>query len=293
MKLDFVIVGAHKSGTTWLQKCLETHPEICMPQNPAGNSKEKKPELEFFNDTQMPWRKDLTGHSNYPKGLDWYASFFEHCNDENVMHGEASPVYLHAPEAARRIKKHFPDTKIIALLREPVERLKSLYLCTRANDEGARRVPKTFEEFVAMPGVLELNYYYSQLQNYRKYFKDEQIGIWIYRDIRNNPYGLLEDVYNFLGVTSEHYPEEVTKKVNSIESRYNQEQKRRLKDRYGRYLGSILHSLLPTQPAPQKEALTIPKDTKRKLVETYRPEIHQLEEYLGRELPHWKNHESS
>lgn len=98
---DFIIIGAAKSGTSSLFMYLGEHPQIITPH---------KKELDFFN-------------QNYNKGIDWYLSHFPSITDfPEFVTGEASPAYFGDPSAMKRISKHFPHTKLIALLRNPVDR---------------------------------------------------------------------------------------------------------------------------------------------------------------------------
>src|SRR4051812_38372679 len=101
----FVIIGAQKSATRWLRINLGQHPEIFTAES----------EIHFWNN----------GHRVEKLGLDWYREQFEGWNGERIV-GEATPGYMfwrHGPETvARRIKDHHPDVKVIAILRNPVDR---------------------------------------------------------------------------------------------------------------------------------------------------------------------------
>jgi len=108
---NFLIIGVQRGGTTSLYKNLCRHPRI-------RHAKSK--ELHFF---------DL----HYHRGLDWYKRKFEfNLNwkgdpNERILTGEASPYYIFHPFSLLRIKKHYPDIKLIILLRDPVRRAYSHY----------------------------------------------------------------------------------------------------------------------------------------------------------------------
>src|SRR3989344_5640213 len=100
-KVDFIGVGAPKCGTTWIAECLAEHPDVCFSWN-------KEP--HFFNRDR-----------EYEKSLDYYRTYFKNCENKKLR-GEYTVNYLYFDSAADRIKKHFPGTKIIIALRNPIER---------------------------------------------------------------------------------------------------------------------------------------------------------------------------
>ena len=114
VNVDFIGVGAQKSGTTWLFDMLSEHPQVSF-----GEEKE----LNFFSKRKFFLSKD-TG--NYEKGLDWYRSKINY--DDSKVNGEISVDYMLDEGCADRIKRHCPDdVKLFAVLRDPVERAHSHY----------------------------------------------------------------------------------------------------------------------------------------------------------------------
>ncbi len=103
---NFIVIGPGKTGTTWLYQCLAAHPGIKL----ARNTKE----TVFFADY-------------YDRGLGWYEKFFEGLDGAAAI-GEVSNTYFFTPEAPARIAAAVPKVKLIAFLRNPVERVVSLYL---------------------------------------------------------------------------------------------------------------------------------------------------------------------
>jgi hypothetical protein len=109
MKPDFLIVGAQRCGTTSLFRYLAGHPQVMPPLWHKG--------VHFFD-------------VNYQRGLRWYAGHFP---IEKIatwrarqvgrpVTGEASPYYLFHPCGAARIARDLPETRVIVMLRDPVER---------------------------------------------------------------------------------------------------------------------------------------------------------------------------
>ena len=94
-KLEFIIAGVQKGGTTAMKSYLSQHPDVFMPMF----------EVQYFNKTR-----------NYVKGLDWYLNQFKNYNQEKII-GEKTPNYMDNSIVAKRIYKVFPNVKLIFLLR--------------------------------------------------------------------------------------------------------------------------------------------------------------------------------
>ena len=109
MQPDFIIIGAQKCGTTSLFEFLNASPNIYMPEHK---------ETQFFNRSEL-----------YEQGIGSYEKFFSDAKSNQLL-GEASPQYLSSQSAARRISEHCSDTRLIAILRDPVERAISHYHMT-------------------------------------------------------------------------------------------------------------------------------------------------------------------
>jgi tetratricopeptide (TPR) repeat protein len=100
---NFIIIGTVKGGTTSLYSYLTKHPLIL----PAIRK-----EIYFWNDKR-----------SFDRGLDWYYSHFPEISTNQICNsGEASPNYLLSPHAGERLAQVFPQTKLILLLRNPIDR---------------------------------------------------------------------------------------------------------------------------------------------------------------------------
>jgi hypothetical protein len=127
---DFLIIGAQRCGTTYLYNGLAGHPCVA----PALTK-----EVHFFD----VW---------FAKGLRWYRSFFPTYAQRTIwracgqplLAGEASPYYLFHPRAPRRAAATLPEARLIALLRNPVDRAYSHYQHSRRR--GAEEL--SFEEAI-------------------------------------------------------------------------------------------------------------------------------------------------
>ena len=114
-RIDFIVIGAAKAGTTWLADNLRNHPQIFLPE---------KKELIYFNKT-MQFGRDIRNY-RYEKPVSWYHAFFENARPDQIK-GEISPHYLTSTEAIKKIYQYNPDIKLLITLRNPVEVVYSSY----------------------------------------------------------------------------------------------------------------------------------------------------------------------
>lgn len=189
--IDFIGIGAKKSATTWLYRCLREHPEVCFSS---------RKEVFFFNeyDTNFP----NVRNGKYQLGLTWYQKYFNHCADGKLK-GEFSPTYLNCKYAAKRIKKHFPNIKLIVTLRDPVERALSQYL----DDKRTGLIKKiSFEEALKSNNTyIERSLYHKYLSYYYAIFGKDKILTLTLEDIRKNPWKEILKVYKFLGIKDKKF----------------------------------------------------------------------------------------
>lgn len=132
LRPDFLVVGAQRCGTTSLFRALEQHPQVVRPTLNKG--------INYFD-------------MNYDRGERWYRSHFplEFAARRSKRRQlptatfEASGYYMFHPLAPDRIARDLPDVKIVAMLRDPVERAYSAW-----KHESARGFDQmSFEEAVA------------------------------------------------------------------------------------------------------------------------------------------------
>jgi hypothetical protein len=120
MKKHFFIIGAQRSGTTYLYNLLDAHPEICM-------ARPKRPEPKYFI------------NENEHSKEDYFSSYFQHCSTENLL-GEKSTSYLEFPSIVDKINQTVGRSKYVVLLRNPVKRAISNYLFSKKNGLETRQI---------------------------------------------------------------------------------------------------------------------------------------------------------
>ncbi len=188
--IDFIGVGAQKSGTSWAYTCLYDHPQVCAPIK----------EIHFFS------------RPRWSEGRAWYERHFSACEDGKKA-GEFSTSYLYSKEAPQRIHELYPDAKIIAILRNPIDRAYSQY--RNAIKSGEISEDTQFEVYAqGEVSVLEQGLYAEQIARYDKYFKKEQLLVLIYEDIKKDPVLFMKRIYEFLGIDASFVSSMVFDEIN-------------------------------------------------------------------------------
>lgn len=265
---DFIIIGSQRCGTTTLHRVLGLHPQVFT--TPVK-------ELYFFTDR------------NYHRGLRWYQRHFSQRNGEKVA-GESSPDYILSETVAQRIKQHLPEAKLILTVRNPVERAYSAYWFHRVNLVETHR---TFEDALeADLGYIDRGFYLQHIQKYFKHFAREQVLVVLNDDLRDDPNGVYQRCFDFLGVDDSVIFPEMGEALN----------------RPGIH-DTTLYNLVFQNPSwlkvlpPGTGARRLVKygrrrpfkhppmnpDTRQRLVETFQRPNAELGAFLGRDLSHWSS----
>jgi Sulfotransferase family len=191
---DFWIVGNPKSGTTALHQMLRTHPDIYMPEL-------KEP--RFFARELYPRMRS----KRHPNSMEQYLALFAQARPDQRA-GEASPSYLRSRMAAQRIAELEPRARIIAILREPADFLRSMHLeLLKDHNE----IEKDLRKAIAREQRLRdskpvLSYsderveYTAQVRRYHEAFGEDQVLVLIYDDYRADAEGTVRRVLRFLDV---------------------------------------------------------------------------------------------
>ena len=173
----FIVIGAMKSGTTSYAWYLDHHPEVAV-------SRPKEP--NFFAEP-----------GNWGRGVDWYKSLF---SSDVPCAGEASVMYTMVPEfvgAPGRIRQTVPDVRLLYLVRDPIERMRSMFV-HRAEKHQARG--RTFSEAIVQnPEYVAISQYGRQIEPYLELFKEEQLLIVTTDELRADPGAALARSFHHIG----------------------------------------------------------------------------------------------
>jgi Sulfotransferase family len=301
---NFLIIGAQKSGTTSLYRYLRQHPEIYM-------SPVKEPRFFAFEgdepDFRGPLRRDpRTPWAGRPRGtvtdLGAYCDLFRGVTDEAAV-GEASPYYLYSEKAPGRIRHHLPEAKMIAILRDPVERAYSQFLMERRNGQEPLadfRKALAAEERRARDNwwigqYRSRGFYHAQLDRYLKLFHPDQLRVYLYEDLEEDPVGMTHDIFRFLEVDDTFVPDTSWRSnVSGIpRSRALQtfaEQPNRLKGALKQFLPEGLLKRMSANLRQRNLAKPppMPESARRELTVAYREDVAKLQRLIGRDLSRWR-----
>lgn len=200
----FLVIGAHKSGTTSLFYYMIQHPQI---------AKSLRKMIDFFDGGLNP---SVDAYANTPL---WYRAHFPFTRSlgNRSVTGEASPTYMFSPLAPGRIFSLIPSVKLIAILRNPTERAISHYFHERRGHREPLPIMEALQEEEKRTEVAwrsndfkthEVIYcsykrrglYKEQLDRYFQYFSADQFLILSSEDFSHEPANTISKVFDFLGV---------------------------------------------------------------------------------------------
>ncbi|MEZ4826790.1 MAG: sulfotransferase domain-containing protein [Bacteroidia bacterium] len=262
---NFLIIGAPRAGTTWIQKNLIQHPEVFMPS---------KKEIHFFD-------------RFYEEGIGYYENFFEGASGFKAV-GEATPAYLHREPVAQRIYDHLGPIKMIVTLRNPVDRLYSRYWNSRGKFIENKGL--SFEEKVmAKPEFIEEGFYAEHLSRYYDIFPKENLLVMFFDDIKKDSAGFLSQIFEFIGVDPSFDPSLADQRVNTSDSK-----KLLVKSKPLYYLSKASRKVnlgsLATRLEDMNRATLPPmtKETRKWLIDNYYGNKNEmLGNLVGRDLSVW------
>ncbi len=226
---EFLVIGAQKAGTTWLDRNLRSHPGIWLPPEKEVHFFNLPPLLPFFFLLFAPMRPVRYWAGNRMLGdfrkviareyrlrwyvrcyfflrtQRWYFSLFKPSAGQAA--GEITPRYAILTETEiARVHALMPDAKIIYLLRDPLERLWSdlaMFHRPKYGSQGLENAgEKSIRQFIGNSTHQASSRYVSNLRRWEKYYPPEQIFVGFQEQIRDNPEQLLKDICHFLGVAT-------------------------------------------------------------------------------------------
>jgi hypothetical protein len=269
---DFLIIGAQKSGTSWLAHLLRQHPEVYMPEG----------EPHFFDKVH-----------NYRKGEEWYRAHFTEATSQQIV-GEKTPDYIwangdgvegHDPDVHENVHDVLPGAKLIVLLRDPVDRAVS---AAKHIIRSGRVSPRHSlddllvgdkHELIAGHGVLEYGYYHRHLTAYLDLFSPSQIlPLFFEEAVVDAPREGFEEVVRFLNLSGTRGVEGVEKKVNAHRAS--------LLELYTKYYAPRLLGLAHRlRPVFSQQIASPSTETIVRLYDHYAEHNRRLAELMDRPLP--------
>ena len=233
-KPDFIAIGPPKTGTTWIYKNLDSHPEVWMPPDKEIRHfwerafigklsyRERKASNHWHHQArQIFCRKRLQAHRqqlqsfkidvktlwwdlrySYGAHTDrWYSSLF----DKDAVSGDISAKYCELPDdEIVRIRTHFPYLKILITLRDPVEREWSrakMNLCKRTGRKVEEVSRDEFIDEFNDPPQKQANDYTSLIQRWTAHFGEAQVLVLFYDELMSDPLNYFAKLCRFLTIS--------------------------------------------------------------------------------------------
>lgn len=296
--LDFIIIGAQKSGSTFLHHCLREHPAIFMPPH----------EVAYFEDFMF---RSLSYRDNF-------LPLFRPAR-AGQLKGIKRPVYLTTSECPANIHRTAPAARLIAVLRHPVERAVSHYhhlmrvggLPLIPVDPGLGRILKEVKADRRPKGykVLHNSLYAPGLRRYLSRFDRSRLLLFCFDEIRRNPAGFVRRGYEFLGVSTAFTPKALASRPQRVIYSMPRLRWHRLAVPYLHKWGNrgaevfyTRHSLFDKifigmirlvdrrflAPLYGNDRPLLGRETEERLLDYFRKDVEALERLSGWDLRNWK-----
>jgi hypothetical protein len=271
---NFLIIGAAKAGTTSLYDWLRQHPDVFMPAF-------KEPKFFAWDGGQgrVP-QVQVTSRAAYE-------ALFDKAGDATAI-GEASTLYLNHPRAPARVAEAIPAARLIASLRDPVERAFSVYqmnLRLFGANQG-----RAFPEALRADPNLRLGYH-PALMRWRARFHPDQLTVVLFEDLARDAPRTLARLFGVLGVDPGFAPD-VSKVANPGGLPRSRRLHALLTDPRLRAIG---RDLLPTAAIERLRGVRSRNLEKQALgpgeraaaIEVFREDILRTQDLIGRDLTAW------
>lgn len=212
MGIDFLVIGAQKSGTTALHEYASRHPQIFLP---------KGKEAPFFNRDEY-----------YEKGLSYYLrKTFPNKKGAADVWGKVSPQYMCNRKVAERVYSDLPKVKVIALLRDPVKRAVSHYNMAYKRGLETRDINEAFSDLLSPSNIEKSRELVSCIDNETScYVAWSEYGrildyyldlykappeVMYFEDMIADPESFIKNFFSILGVDDGFLPPNLGEKVFS------------------------------------------------------------------------------
>lgn len=210
MTRHLLLIGAQRSGTTYLHSLLDAHPQITMAR-PA------RPEPKVFCDPLA-----------VAKGLDWYRdTYFRHATNEQLL-GDKSTSYLEDPGAPARAREMLGEAHVLAVLRDPVQRAVSNWRFSTENGLETRPLETALRENLTQEAAwdptvtsvspfayIERGRYLDYLEPWMATFPDTMQVLFLQELVEDDT--TVDKLWNALGVGPGPLKDPPTEPVNSID----------------------------------------------------------------------------
>ena len=204
---DFLCIGAHKGGTTWLYQQLDSHPAFWMPPFKELHYFDQLSNVERASSPRCRDERDLRFLESIKNlsakpyiDLEHYARLFE--AKGSLLSGDISPNYSTlSNEVIRQVAGYFPTLKVIFLARDPVERVWShLSMEVRYRQIEPFDVTNIDEvnRNLVRRGLLLRSYPSAVVARWKRHVQPDRFRIYFFDDLQGNPTELRRSILRFL-----------------------------------------------------------------------------------------------
>jgi hypothetical protein len=221
---DFLCVGVHKGGTTWLYQQLDSHPDFWMPPLKELHYFDQLSRVQRSSSSRCRDERDVCFLENIKSlsakpflDLEHYARLFEPKGP--LLSGDISPNYSTlSNEVIRRVVRYFPDLKVIFLARDPVERLWS-HLSMEVHYHQIEAFDVTDIDEVNRKllrrGMLLRSYPSAVVTRWKRYVHPDRFRVYFFDDLQRNPTELRRSILDFLGADPDKPSSQISANSNS------------------------------------------------------------------------------
>ena len=224
-RANFFLVGAPKAGTTSVDRLLRGHADVflspikepchfCQDVNDQiGLWLNRKDRIDLASYLASPAPRELVHLCRVASAAD-YAHLFEGAGERRIV-GECSTYYLSSKAAPGNIHSYNPDAKILVLVRNPLDRIRSHYAMDRSLGLAMRPLPALIEEELALGDTANwgncsfyvgASRYSPQLRQYYRYFAPENVCVLAFEKLVRQPDRELRKMFSFLGIAAPDGP---------------------------------------------------------------------------------------
>ena len=205
---DFLCVGVHKGGTTWLYHQLDCHPDFWMPPLKELHYLDQFSRVQRASSPRCRDERDRRFIENINSlsakpylDFEHYAQLFEPKGP--LLSGDISPNYSTlGNDVIRRLVEHFPNLKVIFMARDPVERLWS-HLSMELHYHQIEPFDVTnvdeINRNLLRRGLLLRSYPSVIVARWKRYVPPDRFRTYFFDDLQRNPTELRHCILDFLG----------------------------------------------------------------------------------------------
>ncbi|MEM8640034.1 MAG: sulfotransferase [Cyanobacteria bacterium P01_G01_bin.54] len=279
---NLIMIGAGKVGSTSIYKYLRDHPAVCLS---------KSKELFYFlpsaiRESHKPW-----GAITTPE--DYIAQFSHYKPGQAIV--EISTNYYAYPESAALIKAACPQVKLLMVLRDPANRAFSSYNMRLRNVGDVRPLSKELTD--TQSKFIQRGFYFAQLSTFLKSFNREQIKILFFEEFIANKQRFSQELCEFIGIEFFPWQQQYHGRPGGAPQKRWLHQLLSKQNPMRTAIENMLTAFIDEREVEEArkkiiqsniKKVSLPPALRGQIIQIYANDIAQLEEFLGRDLSHWK-----